>query len=71
MLSNPNGTAGFQSHYQGQLAIGLERFVAHLMHASFGEHLEAQGQTYQQTCHRITTGDLVSGAVMPESHPRP
>jgi len=37
-----------------------------LMHADLGEHQEAQGQIYQQTCQGIPTGDVGSGAVMPE-----
>src|SRR5262249_41498348 len=37
-----------------------------LMHAGLGEHQEAQGQIYQQTCEGIPTGDVGSGAVMPE-----
>lgn len=44
----------------------LERFVGHLMHAGLGEHEEAQGQVYQQTCERIPTGGIGSGALMPE-----
>src|SRR5262249_9801866 len=36
------------------------------MRAGLGDHQEAQGQIYQQTCGRAPTGDVGRGTMMPD-----